>query len=79
MKQLEEWQPEDLEGLNAHDLEVDSQSANGWSVQEMFAKNEKFGYKTSYDPNMAAYTVQLNKDKMDSQEYRYSPCERWRG
>jgi hypothetical protein len=36
----------------------------------MFAKNEQFGVKTSYDPNMAGYTVQLNREKMDSNEYR---------
>jgi hypothetical protein len=49
---------------------VEAQAANGWSVQEMFAKNEQFGVKTSYDPNMAGYTVQLNREKMDSNEYR---------
>ena len=50
--------------------QVEAQAANGWSVQEMFAKNEQFGVKTSYDPNMAGYTVQLNREKMDSNEYR---------
>jgi hypothetical protein len=69
MKKLEEWQPEEDGGLDAHDLEAES--ANGWSVHEMFAKNEQFGVKTSYDPSMAGYTVPLNRDKMDSQEYRY--------
>ncbi len=69
MKQLEEWQPE--EDILDTDLEVEAQAANGWSALEMFAKNEKFGVKTSFDPTMSAYTVQLNREKMDSQEYRW--------
>ena len=69
MKELERWQPEE-DMQDAPDLEGESQAANGWSVHEMFAKNEQFGVKTSYDPNMPSYTVQLNREKIDSQEYR---------
>ena len=68
MRELEEWMPEDS---GQDDIQLDvSGGANGWSAHDMFAKNEEFGVKTSFDPNMSSYTVQLKKDREDSAEWR---------
>ena len=69
MKELEEWMPDDS-GQDALELDVSNSGANGWSAHDMFAKNEEFGVKTSFDPNMSSYTVQLKKDREDSAEWR---------
>ena len=69
MKELEQWMPDDS-GQDELDLDVSSSGANGWSAHDMFAKNEEFGVKTSFDPNMSSYTVQLKKDREDSAEWR---------
>ena len=68
MRELEQWMPEDS-GQDELQLDV-SGGANGWSAHDMFAKNEEFGVKTSFDPNMSSYTVQLKKDREDSAEWR---------
>ena len=60
MRQLEEWIPDD--DSVAHELE--ERGSNGWNVHDMFAKNQEFGVKSSFDPNLAGYTVQLEKDKV---------------
>lgn len=68
MRELEQWMPEDS---GQDELQLDSSGgANGWSAHDMFAKNEEFGVKTSFDPNMSSYTVQLKKDREDSAEWR---------
>jgi len=65
LKELEVWQPE--EGDKCMGIEDDMHASNGWSANEMFAKNEeRFGVKTSYDPTLTGYTTQLNRDKLDS-------------
>ena len=69
MKELEEWMPDDS-GQDELELDVSNSGANGWSAHDMFAKNEEFGVKTSFDPNMSSYTVQLKKDREDSAEWR---------
>jgi len=67
MRELEMWQPPDDDGIGGG-IEDDLNSKNGWSAHDMFAKNEeRFGLKTSYDPNMSAYTVPLNRDRLDSE------------
>jgi len=67
MRELEMWQPPDDDGIGGG-IEDDLTGNNGWSAHDMFAKNEqRFGVRTSYDPNMSAYTVPLNKDRIDSE------------
>jgi len=66
MRQLEEWVPDD--DSVAHDL--DAGGSNGWNVHDMFAKNQEFGVKTSFDPNLSGYTVQLEKDRKDTADWR---------
>jgi len=66
MRELEMWMPEDDGGCAIED--DDLTSSNGWNANDMFAKNEeRFGVKTSYDPQMSAYTTTLNKDRIDSE------------
>jgi len=66
MRELEMWMPEDDGGCAIEDDDLTSN--NGWSANDMFAKNEeRFGLKTSYDPQMSAYTTTLNKDRIDSE------------
>ena len=73
MKQLQEWVPEGDD--ESHDLEdggggLGGGNGNGWSPHEMFAKNEEFGVKSSFDPNLSGYTVQLSSKGADTVDWR---------
>ena len=69
MRELEQWMP-DAGDDDLVDLDVRGSNSNGWSADEMFAKNKKMGVETSYDPNLSGYTTQLNKNSGDSAERR---------
>eukprot|EP00088_Acartia_fossae_P026117 TRINITY_DN2688_c0_g2_i6.p1 TRINITY_DN2688_c0_g2~~TRINITY_DN2688_c0_g2_i6.p1 ORF type:complete len:1097 (-),score=378.91 TRINITY_DN2688_c0_g2_i6:624-3914(-) len=69
MRELEMWQPDD--GDQGMGIEDDLTHSNGWSANEMFAKNEQmYGVTSSYDPNLSGYTTQLNRDKMRGETER---------
>ncbi len=47
----------------------DMNSESGWNAEDMLMTNQqKYGYKSTYDSNLSAYTVAIEKD--DSEDYR---------
>lgn len=73
-RKLEQWQPEDDEGVDDRLLEAELETdgltkGNGWDAQEMFALNQRnFGYTSTYKEDLQEYTTPL--DKEDTKEYR---------
>lgn len=57
-------------GLNSKEASpLCANSKSGWNPDEMFTINTiKFGYKSTYDPNLREYTIPLEKNQTD--EYK---------
>ncbi len=56
-------------GLEAMQINGDLSSESGWTAEDMLMTNQqKYGYKSTYDSNLSAYTVAIERD--DSEDYR---------
>lgn len=63
-RELEPWEGASAEGEELPAL--DTESANGWDVNDMFKTNEQqYGVQSTYEPTLAGYTIPLEKKNTD--------------
>ncbi|XP_054748758.2 ataxin-2-like [Lytechinus pictus] len=68
-RELEAFESDaNLGDLSLGDDPLSSGSANGWSAEDMFRRNEQMGVKSSYDSNLGDYTTPL--DMKDTDDYQ---------
>ncbi|XP_070571930.1 ataxin-2-like protein isoform X3 [Ptychodera flava] len=64
-RDLQPWQGD----AQSEDLSLDSETSNGWDVNDMFRTNtQKFGVSSTYEENLSQYTTEL--EKKDTKEYK---------
>ncbi|XP_030848036.1 ataxin-2-like isoform X1 [Strongylocentrotus purpuratus] len=68
-RELEAFETDgNLTDLSLGDDPLSTGSANGWSAEDMFRRNEQMGVKSSYDSNLGDYTTPL--DPKDTDDYQ---------
>ncbi|XP_041456063.1 ataxin-2-like isoform X4 [Lytechinus variegatus] len=68
-RELEAFESDaNLGDLSLGEDPLSSGSANGWSAEDMFRRNEQMGVKSSYDSNLGEYTTPL--EMKDTDDYQ---------